>query len=86
MRDLIVHPHGRATSFSLRYDNWLRRAKVPVLVINAATLNILLLLRASDNNVGATDSPEAATAAGSSPTRLFQGRIIVLRRTSLRIE
>ena len=36
--ELVVRPHGQA-SFSLRYENWLRRAKVPVLVLNATTLN-----------------------------------------------
>jgi predicted acylesterase/phospholipase RssA len=36
--ELVVRPHGQA-SFSLRYENWLRCAKVPVLVLNATTLN-----------------------------------------------
>jgi predicted acylesterase/phospholipase RssA len=39
MTDLIVRPAGRGDSFSLRYENWLREAKVPILVLNATTLN-----------------------------------------------
>jgi len=39
MRDLHVRPKGRGDAFSLRYENWLREAKVPVLVLNATTLN-----------------------------------------------
>ena len=39
MPDLVVLPAGRAGGFALRYENWLRRAKVPVLVLNATTLN-----------------------------------------------
>ncbi|MEA2193355.1 MAG: hypothetical protein QOI73_3476, partial [Solirubrobacteraceae bacterium] len=39
MPELIVKPAGRGEEFSLRYENWLREAKVPVLVLNATTLN-----------------------------------------------
>lgn len=39
MPDLIVKPAGREHGFSLRYENWLRSAKVPNLVLNATTLN-----------------------------------------------
>jgi predicted acylesterase/phospholipase RssA len=39
MPDLLVKPAGRGDGFSLRYENWLREAKVPVLVLNATTLN-----------------------------------------------
>lgn len=39
MPDLVVRPAGRGDSFSLRYENWLRQAKVPMLVLNATTLN-----------------------------------------------
>lgn len=39
MPDLLVEPAGSHGSFSLRYENWLRRAKVPMLVLNATTLN-----------------------------------------------
>jgi predicted acylesterase/phospholipase RssA len=39
MPELTVHPHGRGEEFSLRYENWLREAKVPVLVLNATALN-----------------------------------------------
>lgn len=39
MTDLFVTPAGRGEDFSLRYENWLRRAKVPMLVLNATTLN-----------------------------------------------
>jgi predicted acylesterase/phospholipase RssA len=39
MPDLFVTPAGREDGFSLRYENWLREAKVPVLVLNATALN-----------------------------------------------
>ena len=39
MTDLYVRPRGREDGFSLRYENWLREAKVPILVLNATTLN-----------------------------------------------
>jgi hypothetical protein len=39
MSDLVVHPCGREQGFSPRHENWLRNAKVPVLVLNATTLN-----------------------------------------------
>jgi predicted acylesterase/phospholipase RssA len=39
MPDLLVTPAGREDGFSLRYENWLREAKVPVLVLNATALN-----------------------------------------------
>jgi predicted acylesterase/phospholipase RssA len=38
MTDLPITPAGRE-DFSLRYENWLRQAKVPMLVLNATTLN-----------------------------------------------
>ncbi len=39
MTDLYITPRGREGGFSLRYENWLREAKVPILVLNATTLN-----------------------------------------------
>jgi predicted acylesterase/phospholipase RssA len=39
MPDLLVRPAGRGADFSLHYENWMREAKVPVLVLNATTLN-----------------------------------------------
>lgn len=39
MTDLFVTPAGSGDGFSLRYENWLREAKVPMLVLNATTLN-----------------------------------------------
>jgi predicted acylesterase/phospholipase RssA len=36
--EIVVRPDGQA-SFSPRYENWLRCTKVPVLVLNATTLN-----------------------------------------------
>jgi predicted acylesterase/phospholipase RssA len=39
MTDLFITPKGRERGFSLRYENWLREAKVPILVLNATTLN-----------------------------------------------
>ncbi|MCX7176353.1 MAG: patatin-like phospholipase family protein [Proteobacteria bacterium] len=35
LRDLIVSPTGATRAFSPRQDNWLRRAQVPILLINA---------------------------------------------------
>lgn len=39
LRDLIVSPKGETRAFSPRQDNWLRRTKVPILLINATNLN-----------------------------------------------
>jgi predicted acylesterase/phospholipase RssA len=39
MRDLIVVPKGESPAFSPKLHNWGRLAKVPMLVINATTLN-----------------------------------------------
>ncbi len=39
MSDLYVAPAGRGEDFSLRSENWLREAKVPILVLNATSLN-----------------------------------------------
>ncbi len=39
MTDLYVTPKGSGQGFSLSYENWLREAKVPILVLNSTTLN-----------------------------------------------
>jgi predicted acylesterase/phospholipase RssA len=39
MTDLYVRPLGAESEFSLRYDNWRRNSKVPILVLNATSLN-----------------------------------------------
>lgn len=40
MRDLLIQPPGEEwTEFRPRRHNWLRQAKVPILVLNATTLN-----------------------------------------------
>jgi predicted acylesterase/phospholipase RssA len=39
MSDLLITPDGEPEGFSLRYENWLREAQVPMLVLNATTLN-----------------------------------------------
>ncbi|MGH9942401.1 MAG: TRAFs-binding domain-containing protein [Pyrinomonadaceae bacterium] len=36
---LYVRPQGEAASFTPRKDNWRRAAKVPILILNATTLN-----------------------------------------------
>jgi predicted acylesterase/phospholipase RssA len=36
---LTIQPRGEAASFSPKFDNWKRIAKVPILVLNATTLN-----------------------------------------------
>lgn len=37
--ELEIHPKGAQEGFHPRWDNWQRRAKVPVLVLNATSLN-----------------------------------------------
>ncbi len=39
LRSLGVRPKGEPNDFDPRYDNWLRRHRVPTLVLNATTLN-----------------------------------------------
>lgn len=39
LRDLLVQPQGEPDSFKPKKDNWRRSAKVPILVLNATTLN-----------------------------------------------
>ena len=39
LRTLGVRPKGEPGDFDPRYDNWLRRHRVPTLVLNATTLN-----------------------------------------------
>jgi predicted acylesterase/phospholipase RssA len=39
LHSLIVRPAGEEATFAPKYDNWRRRAKVPMLVLNATTLN-----------------------------------------------
>ncbi len=39
INNLYVMPKGEPESFKPKYDNWRRRAKVPILVLNATALN-----------------------------------------------
>jgi predicted acylesterase/phospholipase RssA len=39
LNDLTVQPIGEVERFTPKYDNWRRAAKVPILVLNATTLN-----------------------------------------------
>ena len=39
LTDLFIHPKGERHDFEPKRRNWLRRAKVPMLVLNATTLN-----------------------------------------------
>ena len=39
MDELIIRPPGVREDFSPKFDNWRRAAKIPVLVLNATTLN-----------------------------------------------
>ena len=39
LRDLKVKPLGAADSFNPKLDNWRRSARVPILLLNATTLN-----------------------------------------------
>jgi predicted acylesterase/phospholipase RssA len=39
LNKLFIHPQGEHQHFKPKYDNWRRSAKVPILILNAATLN-----------------------------------------------
>ena len=39
MPELIIEPAGRGQGFSPQYENWQRSAKVPILVVNATSMN-----------------------------------------------
>jgi len=39
LNELVVIPNGEGPEFSPKLDNWRRRAKVPILILNATTLN-----------------------------------------------
>src|SRR4029079_4940858 len=39
LNDLLIKPAGEPEDFAPQYDNWRRYAKVPMLIINATTLN-----------------------------------------------
>jgi predicted acylesterase/phospholipase RssA len=39
INDLYVRPKGEGPDFRPKYHNWLREAKVPILILNATTLN-----------------------------------------------
>jgi predicted acylesterase/phospholipase RssA len=43
MHDLFIHPMGNdgaaVKNFNPKYDNWRRKTKVPILILNASTLN-----------------------------------------------
>lgn len=39
LNDLFIRPLGEPDSFAPKNDNWRRTAKVPILILNAATLN-----------------------------------------------
>ncbi|HEX2120797.1 MAG TPA: patatin-like phospholipase family protein, partial [Thermoanaerobaculia bacterium] len=39
MQDLVVKPAGEKDDFNPKYDNWHRESKVPILVLNATTVN-----------------------------------------------
>jgi hypothetical protein len=39
LRDLRIHPKDAGESFDPKIHNWRRQAKVPVLILNATTLN-----------------------------------------------
>ena len=39
LNDLLITPGGETGNFRPKYDNWRRQAKVPILVLNATTLN-----------------------------------------------
>lgn len=37
--ELLIRPEGELNGFAPKYDNWRREAKVPILILNATTLN-----------------------------------------------
>ena len=39
LQDLIITPQGEPVSFTPKFNNWRRRAKAPILILNATTLN-----------------------------------------------
>ena len=39
LRDLFIYPPGESNTFKPKKDNWRRAAKVPVLILNATTIN-----------------------------------------------
>ena len=39
LNDLLITPQGETGNFRPKYDNWRRQAKIPILVLNATTLN-----------------------------------------------
>jgi predicted acylesterase/phospholipase RssA len=39
LNELFIHPQGEDENFTPKYDNWRRATKVPILILNAATLN-----------------------------------------------
>jgi predicted acylesterase/phospholipase RssA len=39
LNELFIEPKGETSNFAPKYDNWRRQAKVPILVLNASTLN-----------------------------------------------
>jgi predicted acylesterase/phospholipase RssA len=39
LNDLYIEPKGEGELFSPKYDNWRRSAKVPILILNATSLN-----------------------------------------------
>jgi predicted acylesterase/phospholipase RssA len=39
LNDLLIQPRGEKDNFRPKYDNWRRQVKVPILVLNATTLN-----------------------------------------------
>jgi predicted acylesterase/phospholipase RssA len=39
LKGLLIQPKGEAKDFVPKYDNWRRRAKAPILVLNATALN-----------------------------------------------
>jgi len=39
LNDLFIEPRGEDKQFTPKYDNWRRSAKVPILILNATSLN-----------------------------------------------
>ena len=39
MHNLLIQPKGEASAFKPKFSNWRRRAKVPILLLNATSLN-----------------------------------------------
>jgi NTE family protein len=76
MRELMVHPVGEEPDFHPLRDNARRRASVPVLIVNATTLNTGHIWRFEASRMGepprAEDAPDRPYMAAQVPDKLVE--------------